>query len=120
MKYSLLIALVVLAFAGCQKELSFENIKGPDEPSNEISRKYHLTDFYSDIPIDFDEEDDTVKSETELWSYVKEYIKDDVDELFNDSTLVRVYQNEMKMPGNDEAVLDKFYFIGSDSEGQYM
>jgi hypothetical protein len=121
MKYSLYLLLAAaLAITGCQKELSFEKGDAPDEPSKEVSRKYQLRDFYSDIPVDFDEQDDIVKSETELWSYVKEYIKDDIDEFFNDSTLVRVYQNDMKMPGNDEAILDKFYAIGTDSEGQYM
>src|SRR4029078_10907579 len=102
MKYSLLLAVIVLALAGCQKEISFENVNSPNEPAKEISRKYQLQGFYSDIPIDFDEHDDVVKSETDLWSYVNEYIKDDVDEFFNDSTLVRVYQNDTKIPGNDE------------------
>ena len=118
MKYSLLLLVIVLAFAGCQKELSFEKV--PVEPTKETSRKYQLRDFYSDIPIDFIEYDDTVKSETELWSYVNDYIKDDIDEFFTDSTLVRVYQNEIKKPGNDEPVFDMYYSIGTDSEGQYM
>ena len=120
MKYSLLLLLVAVVFTACQKELSFENGLNSVEPSKEISRKYQLKDFYSDIPVDFNEQDDTVKSETALWSYVKDYIKDDVDEFFNDSTLVRVFQNDIRMPGNDEAVMDKFYFIGTDSQGQYM
>jgi hypothetical protein len=117
MKYSLLLLVAVVAFASCQKELSFENTS---TPTKEISRKYQLKDFYSDIPIDFIEYDDTVKSETGLWSYVNDYIKDDVNEFFTDSTLVRIFQNEIKMPGNDEAVLDKYYFIGTDEDGQYM
>jgi len=120
MKYSLILAFALLALAGCQKELSFENVNGPVEPSKEISRKYQLRDFYSDIPVDFDEDDDTVKSETELWSYVKDYIKDDVDEFFNDSTLVRVFQNDIKMPGNDQPSMDKYYEVGNDVNGQYM
>ena len=120
MKYSLLLAVIVLALAGCQKEISFENVNGPDEPSKEISRKYQLKDFYSDIPIDFDEHDDVIKSETNLWSYVNDYIKDDVDEFFDDSTLVRVYQNEIKIPGNDSPTFDKYYFVGTDADGQYM
>jgi hypothetical protein len=120
MKYSLTLLIIVLAFTACQKELSFENTGTPVEPTKEISRKYQLKDFYSDIPVDFDEQDDTVKSETGLWAYVKEYIKDDIDEFFTDSTLVRVFQNDIKMPGNEEAVFDKFFLIGTDSEGQYM
>lgn len=120
MKYSLLLAFLSLALASCQKELSFENGQPLPETPKEISRKYQLKDFYSDIPVDFDEQDDTVKSETELWSYVKDYIKDDIDEFFNDSTLVRVFQNDVRMPGNDAATMDKYYLVGTDSEGQYM
>jgi hypothetical protein len=120
MKYSLTLLLIVLALTACQKELSFENPGNPVEPDMEISRRYQLRDFYSDIPVDFDEEDDTIKSETELWVYVKEYIKDDIDEFYNDSTLVRVFQNDIKMPGNEEVTFDKYYSIGTDSEGQYM
>ena len=120
MKYSLILAVIVLALASCQKELSLENAQKPDEPLKEISRKYQLRDFYSDVPVDFDETDDTVKSETELWSYVKDYIKDDVDEFFDDSTLVRVSQNDIKMPGNDAAIMDKYYEVGADGDGQFM
>ena len=120
MKYSLL-RPALLALTACQKELSFENLKtDPVQAPKEISRKYQLKDFYSDIPIDFNEHDDVVKSETNLWSYVKDYIKDDIDEFFIDSTVVRVYQNNIKMFGNDESTFDKYYFIGTDSEGQYM
>ena len=28
--------------------------------------------------------------------------------------------NDLKMPGKDEATLDKYYLVGTDSEGQYM
>ncbi len=125
MKYSLILFIATTLFAGCSKELSLENGKpadpvGPVEPAKEISRKYQLKAFYSDIPIDFVETDDVIKSETDLWSYVKEYIKDDINELFNDSTLLRIYQNEIKIPGNDAPVLEKYYRIGTDAEGKYM
>ena len=128
MKYSLILLVVTVLFAGCSKELSLENGKPADpvipdvpvQPPKEISRKYQLKAFYSDIPIDFVENDDVIKSETDLWSYVKEYIKDDIHELFNDSTLVLVYQNEMKIPGNDAPVLEKYYRIGTDADGKFM
>ena len=115
MKYSLLLLFVAVVFTACQKELSFENGLNSVEPSKEISRKYQLRDFYSDIPVDFNEQDDTVKSETALWSYVKDYIKDDVDEFFNDSTLVRVFQNDIKMPGRQSTQLQQRVVIKSTS-----
>ena len=78
MKYSLVVLLVSLIFASCEKELSLENGKPTDPviPEKEVSRKYQLKEFYSDTPIDFDETDDVIKSETNLWPYVYEYIKD--------------------------------------------
>ena len=119
MKYSIFFLTVTVLLAGCSKELSLENGK-PDEPAKEISRKYQLKAFYSDIPLDFIETDDVIKSETDLWSYVKEYIKDDINELFNDSTLLLVYQNEIKIPGNDAPVLEKYYGIGTDEDGKFI
>jgi len=119
MKYSIFLVTVTVLLAGCSKELSLENGK-PVEPPKEISRKYQLKAFYSDIPLDFIETDDVIKSETDLWSYVKEYIKDDINELFNDSTLLLVYQNEIKIPGNDAPVLEKYYDIGTDGDGKFI
>jgi len=119
MKYSIFFLTVTVLLAGCSKELSLEN-GNPVEPPKEISRKYQLKAFYSDIPLDFIETDDVIKSETDLWSYVKEYIKDDINELFNDSTLLLVYQNEIKIPGNDAPVLQKYYGIDTDGDGKFI
>lgn len=119
MRYSLTLLAICVIFASCSKELSLENGK-PTEPLKEISRKYQLRAFYSDIPIDFIENDDEIRSETDLWRYVNEYIKDDVNEFMNDTTEVLIYQNDIKIPGNDDPVLHKYYYIGTDSEGMYM
>lgn len=122
MKCSLILLITTLFFAGCGKELSLENSKPADlvVSVEEISRKYQLKAFYSDIPIDFIENDEEIRSETDLWVYVKDYIKDDINEFYNDSTLVQIYQNDIKIPGNSAAVLQKYYFIGTDSDGWYM
>ncbi len=122
MKYSLIVLLLSMIFASCEKELSLENGKPVDPviPEKEISRKYQLKEFYSDAPIDFDETDDEIKSETNLWPYVYDYIKDDVNEFFSDTTLVLIHQNSIKMPGIDDNVLKKYYAIGTDSEGMFM
>lgn len=122
MKYSLIVLLASIIFAGCKKELSIENDKPavPVIPEKEISRNYQLRDFYSDIPIDFVENDDEIKSETNLWPYVNEYLKDDINEFFSDSTLVLIHQNNIRITGIDDSVLEKYYSIGTDSEGTYM
>jgi hypothetical protein len=121
MKYLLFVALSLILFTGCQKELSFENGQLVDPgPSKEISRNYRLTAFYSDIPIDFIEYDNEIRSETDLWAYVKEYIKDDIDEIFIDSALVIVHQNENKIQGNDTPLLERTYKVGTDADGMYM
>ena len=122
MKYSLILLISAVFFAGCEKELSLENgiPTVPQEPAKETSRKYHLTAFYSDIPIDFVENDDEIRSETDLWSYVHDYIRDDINEFLVDSTAVLIHQNDIKIPGNNDPVLHKSYFIGTDSEGTYM
>jgi hypothetical protein len=91
----------------------------PVEPSNE-PLKFQLRAFYSDIPIDFVENDDVVKGETDLWGYVNDYIKDDIDELDEESGQVIIYQNDIKIPGSDEAILYRPYKVGTDSEGRYM
>jgi hypothetical protein len=118
MKYSLVLLTACLIFASCKKEFSLENYQ-PAQPVKEV-RNYQLRAFYSDIPIDFIEYDNEVRSETDLWVYVKDYLKDDINEFHMDSTLVLIHQNDVKIPGNDEAVLTKSYIIGNDSEGMYM
>jgi hypothetical protein len=115
MKYALIILISGFLFTGCQKELSYE----PDKPPKSV-RKYQLKAFYSDIPVDFIEDDDIVKSETDLWAYVSDYLKDDIDVFTENDTEVLIHQNDIKMPGNDEPILYKKYYIGTDSEGMFM
>jgi len=101
--------------SGCKKELSLEN-----QQTEKTLRKFQLKAFYSDIPIDFIENDDIIKSESDLWAYVNDYVKDDVNLFTDNNTDVQVYQNDKKLPGLDDAILYRTYFIGSDSEGSYM
>ena len=130
MKYSLILIAASLFFVSCEKDLSLENGQPvtpeppveppPPPPPVKPTRKYQLTAFYSDIPIDFVENDNVVKSETNLWSYVNDYLKDDIDEFGENSTELLIHQGDHKIPGNDSAVLHKTYFIGTDNDGSYM
>jgi hypothetical protein len=115
MKYSVVLILILLFLSGCEKELSLENGKLP-----KTFRKYQLKAFYSDVPIDFLEYDDEVRYETDLWAYVNDYIKDDINVFTDSSTALAVYQNEIKMPGLDDPIIYTTYFIGKDNEGPYM
>lgn len=130
MKYSLLLLAICLIFSSCEKELSLENAQPvqplppteppPPPPPVDEAPKFKLSAFYSDIPIDFVETDDQVKSETNLWGYVNEYLKDDIYEFPKDTTELRVYQGDDMIEGNSDPILYKTYFIGTDSEGKYM
>lgn len=131
MKYSLPLIAVCLFFASCTKDLSLENAQPvnpeppvvpppPPPPPPELTRKYQLAAFYSDIPIDFVENDNEVRSETNLWAYVNAYLKDDINEFEKDGTKLLIHQGDVKIPGNDSAVLHKTYFIGTDEDGSYM
>lgn len=115
MKYFLFLVVALIFLSSCTKELSLESHLDPFP--NKI--KYQLKAFYSDIPIDFDETDTVVKQETDLWPYVKEYIKDDYNILLGNDSLV-VYQNAVKMPGLADDILYRSYSFSSSNNIQYM
>ena len=125
MKCILYLLASVLILSSCKKELSLEGAipqqplpEPKPEPEDTLPR-YKLTAFYSDIPIDFDETDSVTKYETNLWSYVLEYIKDDYHILREDGTL-EIIQNENKMPGLEDPVLYRTYSTGTDDSGEFI
>lgn len=83
------------------------------------NHRFKTTAFYSDKPIDYIENDSVIKQETELWPYVKEYIKDD-KYLISSQTGVVIEQNAMKMPGNDSVTLTRPYSLSSDAQRVYF
>jgi hypothetical protein len=125
MKQLLFLLLAVACLCSCEKELSLEEsglapVPPLIEPApQDTAPVFQLTAFYSDIPIDFDESDDQIKLETDLWHYVLDYIKDDHYVLRNDST-VEVIQNQIKKPGLAEPVLIRTYERGQDNLGNYI
>lgn len=121
------IAATLLVFSGCKKELSLELpnspvIIGKDEQFKNaiLERRVQLKAFYSDIPIDYIENDDTVKQETNLWPYVSEHLKDDYTTFKTNGTDLMIEQNAVKVPGNDSAVLHRNYYVAKDDLGIYM
>ena len=114
--YLVLIPTAMWICSGCTKSLSNEENaakKQADEFKAAITtHKYKPVSFYSDKPIDYITDDNVVKSETDLWIYVKDYIKDDVD-LFNNDGTVTIYQNAIKFPGNNAATLTEDYNVSA-------
>jgi hypothetical protein len=136
MKYVLFVFIALVLFASCSKELSQEGpipvipvvppdttVTPPDTPVTpppvKPQLKFQLKAFYSDVPIDFDDKDGSSEKETDLWAYVQDYIKDDIDVFLEDGT-VEVHQNQKKMPGMPDEVLIRTYSYGTDDGGEYM
>ena len=126
MKRILYLFATVLLLTACEKELSQEGViiidptvPDPKPEPVDTTVTFQLTAYYSDIPIDFDESDAEVRSETDLWRYVFDYLKDDHYIFHTDST-VDVVQHEMKMPGSNDPIFYRYYSIGTDINGEYM
>jgi hypothetical protein len=126
MKKLMYLVCILVAMSGCEKELSLEGATTipPTPPVTEPERAdsapvFQLKSFYSDIAIDFDESDGDATTETDLWKYVLDYVKDDYHVLRNDST-VEVIQNDIKMPGLGDEVLQRSYSRGEDDLGSYL
>ena len=125
--YSLVFASAFLLLTACSKEDEDQ----PDGPSEHEVRaqqftsfiqdkSFQLVSFYSDKPIDYVQEDSVVKSETNLWPHVKEYIKDDKN-FFNSATgVVQIEQNTLKILGNDSATLTRNYKVGFNRNSSFI
>jgi len=104
--YLMLIPAIWIS-TGCTKSVSSEENNAAQQRADAFSaniktHKYKPVAFYSDKPIDYITNDTEVRSETDLWIYVKDYIKDDIN-LFNPDGTVTIFQNAVKMPGNESA-----------------
>lgn len=119
------IAAALLAFSSCGKELSLElgdvnAVKEKQFRDIIVMKKFQLKAFYSDMPIDYDEKDDTVKQETNLWPYVSNYLKDDYNYFQVNGSDVTIIQNALKMPGLTDSILSKKYFVTKDDNGVHI
>ena len=127
---ALITLLITLLFAGCSKDFSLELYEPPAPPplpttaddlkNIVINHQFQLRAFYSDIPVDYIKTDSEVKQETDLWSYVIEYLKDDTNRFTDNDDEVQVEQNAIKRPGLDDDILAREFGIGTDAEGIFM
>jgi hypothetical protein len=110
-----IIGSLLLATA-CSKSVSEEDNaakqRATDFQANVQAHKYKVAAFYADKPIDYITSDTEVKSETDLWAYVKEHIKDD-ENYFGSNGALTIDQKIVKMPGNDTQTINGSYSIAA-------
>lgn len=113
----------IILFASCKKgdDISAENKQKAEEfKASVVAKKYQVKEYYSDKPIDYDEQDDEVKSETDLFQYVSPWIKDDWNVFDIAAGQVSITQNEHKFADINDEVITKNFAIGADKEGVYF
>ena len=118
----LMIMLGVFSLPSCKKELTPQQQQQnkADEFQNFLvsSKKFHLTAYYSDIPVDYIEWDSVVLQETDLWKYVRDYIKDD-EYVFKSTGEFEIIQNAMRIPNDLSDTIQYQYGVynGGDQVG---
>jgi len=107
--------ICVIIFTSCQKELSLDKDIAADtlvfkQLLTATDKKFRVVEFYSDMPIDFDDTDTITTKEVNLWKYLSIYLRDDSNVFLQDGTL-QVYQNIEKIPGDNSVLLLRSYKI---------
>jgi hypothetical protein len=125
MKTTITLRILMLAFVAaflftsCNKK-GKENEKRANEfKSFTTAKKFKIVSFYADKPVDYEDDDMEVKQETELWPYVKEYIRDDENRV-TDNGEVHIDQMAIKYAGHDESTLIRPFKVLSDRTGTYL
>ena len=117
---SLMLAMVsAFLFTSCDKKGEENEKKANEFKTFTAAKKFKIVSFYADKPVDYEQDDTEVKAETDLWPYVKDYIRDDVNRV-TDNGQVHIDQMAIKFPGHDEATLIKPFKVLSDHTGAYL
>lgn len=120
---SLAAALVAVSlFSSCKKEESAtpEDVAKANEFKVFVeSKRFQVTEFYSDKPIDYNE-DDEAKQETDLYKYVSAWIKDDYNVFENATGKVMITQNAVKIASIPDEQFTRNFSIGADKNGAYF
>jgi hypothetical protein len=113
-KLHLILFMGIACLVACSKSISEEdsaaNQRAKDFQASVLSHKYKIVAFYADKPIDYITNDTEVKSETDLWAYVKAHIMDD-ENLFGANNSLTIYQKSNKMVGNESETVNANYEI---------
>ena len=116
-KLYLMLISVAWILSGCAKSAGNGDDKETQKRSDEFqasikNHKYKPVSFYSDKPIDYITNDTEVRAETDLWIYVKDYIKDDLN-VFNADGSATIHQNAQKFPGNESPTITVTYKVAT-------
>jgi len=85
-----------------------------------VDKKFQIRDFYSDKPIDYNEEDTDTTKKTQLFAYTSTWIKDDKNS-FNPSTgKVTIEQGPNKIAGNSDDLIVKDFSIVAEKDDVYF
>ena len=108
----------------CKKgedDISPENKqKAEDFKANISAKQFRLVNYWSDKAIDYDEEDSEVKQETDLWPYVSNWIKDDLNVFDLNTSKVTITQNEHKYANIADEIFTRDFSVGADKDGAYL
>ncbi len=119
----ILTALGLLLLSSCQKEYSAETL-GLLSPKDTFmnyllkNKTFKLDAFYSDVPIDFNPYD-TVGPKTDLWQYVRDYLKDDTL-VFLPGNLAQIIQGPNLISPGTPPVISVNYGAVPDSTGALL
>jgi hypothetical protein len=81
-------------------------------------KKFQVSDFYADKPIDYAEDDSTVHEKaTELYQYTSKWIRDDLYSFDTTAAKVTIAQDSIKIAGNSDALIIKDFSIVPEKDG---
>src|SRR5690242_11628274 len=102
----IVVSMLLCSLSSCTKELSLEDVAQSVKFKSFVEgKKFQISEYYSDRPIDYNEEDTVVKSETNLFKYASSWLKDDYNSFDLNKNKVTIEQNIIMMPGNSSPVL---------------
>ncbi|HTE33530.1 MAG TPA: hypothetical protein VK666_24280 [Chryseolinea sp.] len=85
-----------------------------------IDKKFQIRDFYSDKPIDYNEEDADTAKKTQLFEFTSPWIKDDKNTFDPTNGKVNIEQGPNKIAGNSDDVIVKDYSIVAEKDDVYF
>ncbi|MBL7697978.1 MAG: hypothetical protein JNK79_07460 [Chitinophagaceae bacterium] len=94
--------------------------KAEDFKANISAKQFRLVNYWSDKAIDYDEEDGEIKQETDLWPYVSNWIKDDLNVFDLNTNKVTITQNTHKYANIADETFTRDFSVGADKNGAYL
>ena len=117
----IVVGMLLSFLSSCTKELSLEDVAQSVKFKAFVAdKKFQITEYYSDRPIDYNEEDTVVKSETDLFKYASSWLKDDYNSFDLNTNKVTIEQNIKTIPGNSSPIMVKSISVGEDKNGAFF